>query len=575
MDEKPEASDGPAGQTVSRATHGEGSTPRDYTDYCIQGSASQSIEGYVFRRSTLIGRSPTRSAERKEEASSSQGNTEKELTPSEESEEPDTDLDQTFVSAEELETKTSVGEKMIDLVSPEKSKQYNQLVFPSLDDLEENTPLRVRSWSLDGGVLRQMSMEEETNRESKKRKMVQRGSEEEREEVEEDTSMEGGIKMPTKKTNRERMEESLKNKEQRRVQTEIKTNITEEQQKINKRGSEDEKREVDKIDREKEEQEIRKRAKKVDNSIEEMLNLVKVLRKHTEQNTKREIKDTVRKMERLAVVLGTKELLTYEGTRIKPGDVKEMKTQATQTEREKDSDERERKERMEKIRNARSFKEWEQVVELEWEEGNYEVTKIIEGNPVWQQEIDTRVVMIEPEDIEMERGIQRQYKKAYPILEELKEECEDVEMRKTMKVRGEKREIRERIIKIRTGRTEKEIWQTLITIRKKSEGEREIAMHHITGITLKKLRTMTDIIFKTSKTTVKIYTTLARRQEEEKDKRGRALKEGSEGKKSERATYALILQSEGPQRTYEEMVKDIKIQMKGRKETDGRGGTSD
>nr|XP_022907670.1 transcriptional regulator ATRX-like [Onthophagus taurus] len=116
MDMPKEASGGCTGQTGPCTTRGERSPQRDYEDRIIQGSASQSIEKYVFKRSTLVGRSPSKtSTDEKEETSES--------------------------VSEESEISKSVSEMNTTIIEIEGDEDEG--------NLENSTPRNMRTWSFE------------------------------------------------------------------------------------------------------------------------------------------------------------------------------------------------------------------------------------------------------------------------------------------------------------------------------------------------------------------------------------------------------------------------------------------
>ncbi|XP_071052975.1 golgin subfamily A member 6-like protein 22 [Onthophagus taurus] len=443
MDRKPKASDGSAGQTAPQTTREGESTSRDYEDSKILGPASRGKEGLqAFRRSTLLGRSPPQ-------------------TPT-----PTTDE---FQTPDEEESIVKTVKKVPTIT---KTKTTETRWEPTL---EENTPTRIRSWSMGSDPI---ELTEMPNLEVKKRK---RGP--------------------------------IEGKEARCDQAKI-----------------------------------------LEEAIGKMIEQIGILRKNVEQNTKREIKEAAGKMKKIAEIMDRQEMREWIGSH-KTGQVN---TRATQTELEEMKEEEEERTKREKIRKADTFEEWMEVAKWKWEEQYFKNTSIVEGNPIWQGKNKARVVLVEPDDASMEKSIQSQYKRVYPILEEIEGNCEEVEMTKIIKTGGAKREEREVIVKATAGETERELWENLNKIREKLRKEVTIAIHHIRSMSLHRLRTMIEVIFRKETSKVEIYTTAKKQEEEEM-----LNKNGGAEKKSKRATYALVMESKG--KTYDQKIMDIKSQMKGKK----------
>ena len=162
--------------------------------------------------------------------------------------------------------------------------------------------------------------------------------------------------------------------------------------------------------------------------------------------------------------------------------------------------------------------------------------------------------MVEADDRGMTKSIQNQYQKAYPALLEIEDECEEIARITITKVKGEERRVEEKIIKLSIGETEREVWENLKQLRRKTEEEKRIAIHHTKMMTLTRLRKMVEVIYKQTQTVVEIYTTQSKIMEEK------------ESTRRERNTYALIVEREG--KTYEEIVRGIKTKMEGKREAE-------
>ncbi|XP_071052973.1 uncharacterized protein [Onthophagus taurus] len=519
MDEKPKASDGPAGQVESRATRGEGSTTRDYVDHFIQGSASRSEEEHVFRRSSLIGRSPTKSAKHEAESTDARRDTKGEETSSEESRESDDDLDQTFISAEGYEMPTEEKGGVIDLIGPEKTKQYSQLTFSPLADLEDDTPPRVRSWSFGSGAARQASIEEIMTRESKKRKIIQRGSEEEKEGMKGEVRREEEeVKMPTKKTMRERNKESLGYKERGGEQTTADTR--------------------------------RKQAKELQKTARGITELIKVLRKNVEQNTKREIKEAVVELERMGEVLERveiKELIKEIGNSGQPHEDGKS-SQTNLPSRTKEIATQTIDEKVLQIIRTEDYNVWKEMNDKEWEEDLYTNTEIRVGNPIKSPDNIVKVVVLEPEDAQMERGMQKAYRERYPELLQISDDFGFVEQNYKVGSRGRMEEGRRKIVKFGYDGTEEDMFRKLVMCKTEVENDKEVAIHLINKVSLEVYRKMIESIFHSSETKVYIYTT--------------AITGKADTATRIRKSYALIV--EKGDRSFKESVKQIRQALGGK-----------
>nr|XP_022921024.1 uncharacterized protein LOC111429365 [Onthophagus taurus] len=298
-------------------------------------------------------------------------------------------------------------------------------------------------------------------------------------------------------------------------------------------------------------------AKKVKKGIENIMNLIKTLKRNEEQNTKREIKGAIQKLERQADIFNrkeTKEWIQGLGEKRAKSRGKEVKEMSTQTETEEERGERLQEIMMEReINEAATFQQWKIVAEKNWKERYYRKTRIKEGNPLWQQEIETRVVVVEPDDDDMTRSLQNQFKRAYPVLAELKERYEEVELTTKTKIRGIERERKEKVIKLIIEKSDISVWKMMQELKERNEGETKIAIHHLRQMPLSKYRKMLEIVFRDTDIQIDIYTTQAK-IEEEKDR----------NIQNERRTFAIIV--ERPGKTYEETIRGIKQRLQGKKE---------
>nr|XP_022909384.1 uncharacterized protein LOC111420599 [Onthophagus taurus] len=282
-------------------------------------------------------------------------------------------------------------------------------------------------------------------------------------------------------------------------------------------------------------------AKVLDKSIQKILTLIQVLKENNEQNTKREIKKAITDLEREANVLQREEVkkwINKKGTGVKSSRVEKI-DMSTQTETEEQKQDRERRE---KIRKAENYDDWRMIANDRWKEEDYRRTCIVEGNPVWQQNTLTKVVLVEKDDPEMTKSIQQQYRKAFPALSEMHEKMEEMEIVTRSRMRNREITKRERIFKINCDETEKEIWRSLEGLKSEVKTEQRVALHHLRCMPLNKLRKMIEIIFKDTPVEIDIYTTAAKIEEERK----------SEKEVNRKKTYALIVENAGKSKKYKD-----------------------
>ncbi|XP_022907675.2 WD repeat-containing protein 87-like [Onthophagus taurus] len=302
-------------------------------------------------------------------------------------------------------------------------------------------------------------------------------------------------------------------------------------------------------------------------TIKAILGLIEELEQNKDRNTKREIKAIIQNLQREAEVLKKQNIKEWLESKTELPSRKREETEkretreiATQTQSVEEVESLRKQNDRLKIEKAMRYSDWLETADLKWEDSDFRTTSIKEGNPVWDKLATTKVVMVEPDDVAMEKSVQAHFKRTYPVLEELGGEYEEIEMSTRIKVKGEERERSERVIKINAGTSGLDTWTNLARVRENIKDVKDIALHHLKGMTLKALRTMVEIIFRPMGVRVVIYTTLAKRQEEQKIE----SETGRSKNIDTRNTYALIV--ENKTMSYEEAVMGIKEAMNGRKE---------
>nr|XP_022911388.1 myosin-2 heavy chain-like [Onthophagus taurus] len=492
MEKNQEASDGSAGQAVPQTTRGDRSTTRDYEDHNLQDSASQSIEDYVFRRSSLTGRSPAKTATKINESASESM-----------SEESESELNTTIIEAmaEEDEEKREMETREVE------KSQYKW----SLSDLEETTPTRMRTWSFS-------SLTKEEGR-----RMMEK-------ERDKGRSAQNDI------SEEERMKQEDKNR--------------------------------------------REQGAKMKQMTNRLTQLIKVFRSNVENNTKREIKEAVGKLERIGAALETpdmkkwleenieerrkevgqeREAENWENKEVGRRKEKKVTTQSTQTEPE----EKETELDDELLKTTTTYEEWKKIEGKKWERRHFRKTRVVIGNPIWQKPVEDRikVVMVESGEEQMEKGIQYMYKKKYPELIEIKDAYGEIEMTTKTRFNGQHRKSVEKVIKVMIEEGKGGLWKALINIKDRIEPRKIMAVHCLKEYSVDEMRKMVEVVFKDLEILVEIFTTPAKMEEDEE-----ANKKDKNRAGEQRKTYALVVETQG--KTFEEKVGEIKEQVKGSKEAE-------
>lgn len=195
------------------------------------------------------------------------------------------------------------------------------------------------------------------------------------------------------------------------------------------------------------------------------------------------------------------------------------------------------------IDDVTNLERWKEIEYKDWDEHLYTNTEIAEGNPINTKDCVAKVVLIEPEDRLMTRGIQRQYKDRFPELGDTEEDFAIFEQ--TTKIRNEKVEeiTRKIIIKIELENVNEDLWNKLTKLKKETKDVAWVAMHGISCMKAQKLRKMVECIFHNTNTMVKIYAKKIHVRETRKDQK-------------QQNTYALILDDKTKE--YSEILKGVK-----------------
>ncbi|CAG9773642.1 unnamed protein product [Ceutorhynchus assimilis] len=186
-----------------------------------------------------------------------------------------------------------------------------------------------------------------------------------------------------------------------------------------------------------------------------------------------------------------------------------------------------------------------------WPRQGYQNTDVVIGNPLKTGNETVKVVLVEPNDLDMEQGIQQMYKTRFPGIEDLKNDLEVLEQTTKMKTNGQNKEIKQKVVKITLGPTEEDMWNKLKRLKQETENDQVVAINHAEGTTLECLRKMTEAIFHKSTTKVNIYTTNRKTLEE-----GQLATKMREANKPERNSYALVVEEAG--KDAKTLMRDIK-----------------
>nr|XP_022900107.1 uncharacterized protein LOC111413383 [Onthophagus taurus] len=95
-----------------------------------------------------------------------------------------------------------------------------------------------------------------------------------------------------------------------------------------------------------------------------------------------------------------------------------------------------------------TYEDFEKIREERWTEESFENTEIRRGNPLHNKDNTVLVVLVDPEDPKMERGIQKRIKTRYPDVEDIEEEIGVIEQIYKIKTKDQMETKRRKIIKM-------------------------------------------------------------------------------------------------------------------------------
>ena len=215
--------------------------------------------------------------------------------------------------------------------------------------------------------------------------------------------------------------------------------------------------------------------------------------------TKKEIKETSAKLKKAAEVVGRKSTKEWLEAR-KWGHIDmpkyDVECQANMRINRMDTGVQTAPWRMNAVNNldldyANSLAKWKEIETLKWNDEVFRNTQVKFGNPLVAHDTTTKVILVEPEDPNMENSIQKMFRDRYPELVNLNEEFGLLE--EITKV-GPKQVCR-KVIKATHNGTDEDIWNKLIRIREGTASGETIAIHQLKCMTVPRLRKMVECIF--------------------------------------------------------------------------------
>jgi hypothetical protein len=124
---------------------------------------------------------------------------------------------------------------------------------------------------------------------------------------------------------------------------------------------------------------------------------------------------------------------------------------------------------------------------------------------------------MEPEDKDMDKGIQRAFRERYPELRFVEREVDVVEQTTRVRSQLPGEVVRRKVVKIMHIGTEWDLWSKLWELRKETESDVRVAMHHVNCMGVEHLTKMAEAVFHDTETTVCIYSTQFKKDEGRKE----------------------------------------------------------
>lgn len=295
--------------------------------------------------------------------------------------------------------------------------------------------------------------------------------------------------------------------------------------------------------------------RKLKNLLARMDKEIKHLRKVTRenQNTKKEIKEIAANLNSINSGIMTEEmqniLFVKVTEELNENMEKKVETACVGTQTERDIEGQANGGELREIGEINNLEEFLREEPKKWEENLFTCTEIKVGNPLETETKTVKVVWVEPGDPEMQKSVQSLYAKRFPNIMEFDENFEVIEQILRRKSGQQKDNSVQKIIKIKGEHSDTEVWNYLKKIREETEGEQEVALHHLESMSINKFAKMTEVNFRGSGCKVTVYTTNEKRKKEMEN----------EQKPKQARSYALIVNNK--EEEYNRTLKTIKEQL--------------
>ena len=283
-------------------------------------------------------------------------------------------------------------------------------------------------------------------------------------------------------------------------------------------------------------------------------------------NTKRDFREIAIKLRSTVSMITTVEMLSVVGKPIITQDVededagkiyrKEVSTQTETVNQDTGREKAEEKITRELIERCRTYYQYEEIKELDWEQEAYIKTNVIEGNPITHEREQDLMTWIDKEDINMEKGIQKMIRERFPELAGQNKSVYVVNQRKVINQEGEVRETTRHVLSVEMGDTEEQLYENMTTaINKLNEKARRKAAISSDEVDMgAKLRKMLECILWDKELEVDIYIPVGSKKRNKQQTENEA---GNKPKNSREDTRALIVRQEW--KTYADLSRQLKI----------------
>jgi len=260
-------------------------------------------------------------------------------------------------------------------------------------------------------------------------------------------------------------------------------------------------------------------------------------------NPKRELKETVQRLVQQTENLKKLKASVEDRENEQTGNILEenesLKAKLEKMERRLEELERERTRRdrpetlnlLEELGNQ-DYNTWKYIADRKWDTKLFTNVGIKIGSPLETDSNVVKVVIVEPDDLQMEKSIQQMFKARFPELKYLEAPFDLLEVT----TRTKRLTTTQEVVKITWDGIEEHLYEQLTALRQETGNKKEIAIHHVRAIGTDRLRKMMQAIFQEGPK-LTIFTTKSREIAEKENTMAREVKRANKEQKS----YAIVV----------------------------------